>query len=1077
MSGERTPSSPDARVGALLDRRYRLLRRLGSGGAGAVYLARHEEMDRLVAIKLLHSDLFPSPAAFARFRREARAAGSLRHPNVVVIHDFGKSEEGEPYLVMEYCDGGSLADRLVASGPPPITEALRVLAGAASAVDAAHAAGIVHRDLKPANLLFVGGEVKVADFGLAKIFREEDAALTGANAIGSPLYMCPEQCQGLPTTAAGDIYSFAVIAHEVFAGEPPFTGDTIQALLVAHLTQPPPAVGRWIAGFPERAEEAFRVALAKQPATRFDTAGAFVAALAAALSGLEELEALPRIQRTRVGAPVAGSHARSTLALAPIGRRAEFDRLEELAKAAAAGGGRLVTVAGEPGAGKSTLAAAFLSRVRAHHPRALAALGRAAEHFASAEPYSPFLDALGQLVRDPASRDRVVAPLAAIAPSWAAHLPELAAAGSARDELLEGRRSRDRMPREFGALVDELVSRQLLVLVLEDLHWADTASIDLLARLVPRIGEQAFLIAATYRPAEIELDRHPLRGLLATLAQGNLPWTELVPAPFGAEEVAGFLRRELGTAPPAELVEFALRRSEGNPLFLAGVLSHLLQTGAVERSASGIVLRRSLSSIDHTLPEGIAAVLRQKAERLEADERRVLEAASVEGEEFSAVLVSRLLDEDEATVEERLRDLAARHRLVEPEGEVEFPDGTASFRFRFAHSLYRHAFYDALAPKRREALHRRAGEEMERLFAPRPQSALVALAIHFERGREFRAAIAKNLAAAELAAWRNPKDARPHLAKALELARKLPESEALTERAHLLVRLGRHDAETAEFVGDPTLYDRAEEAISEALLLEPGSLEARATLGIVHLERGQNERAFVDFARVLERADSHAGAWDGFSYLFKNTGFWDAALKAQQRAAAADEKFSHSIRRLSVLIYFDRFSEAEGEAAALVARRPYFAHYNYWRGIAAYYAGKRADARHWIEQAFALDSDDPIAQGVFAFALAADGEDDRARALLAAAEPGAAADGTFTYWIAKVHALLGDGAEAVEWLKRAAARGYWDAPWMRKDPVLQSLQEIDEFRAVVGEIDERRAKFEHFVANEAPPALRSALGL
>ena len=121
--------------------------------------------------------------------------------------------------------------------------------------------------------------------------------------------------------------------------------------------------------------------------------------------------------------------------------------------------------------------------------------------------------------------------------------------------------------------------------------------------------------------------------------------------------------------------------------------------------------RRSLSSIDHTLPEGIAAVLRQKVERLGEEDRRLLEAASVEGDQFSSALVARIAasapgaEPDEAEIEERLRDLALRHRLIEPAGEVEYPDGTASYRFRFAHSLYQHAFYDELTPKRREALH------------------------------------------------------------------------------------------------------------------------------------------------------------------------------------------------------------------------------------------------------------------------------------------------------------------------------------------------------------------------------------
>ena len=325
----------------------------------------------------------------------------------------------------------------------------------------------------------------------------------------------------------------------------------------------------------------------------------------------------------------------------------------------------------------------------------------------------------------------------------------------------------------------------------------------------------------------------------------------------------------------------------------------------------------------------------------------------------------------------------------------------------------------------------------------------VALALHCELGRDFARAIEHRLAAAELAAARNPRDARPLLAKALELAERLPPDQSAARRAALLIRLGRHDAETAEFAGDVELYARAEQAVSEALVLEPGSVEARTVLGLIHLERGENERAFLDFARALERAPEHAAAWDGLSYLFKNTGLWAASLAAQQRAAALDDRFAHSIRRLSVLIYEGRLDEARDEATALVQRRPKFAHYNYWRGIAAWYSGEHDEARRWIEQAYALDPADPIAQGVLAFVLAAEGgegEQARARELLLTAEPGAAADGTFTYWIAKVHALLGDAGAALDWIHKAANLGYWDAPWMRKDAALATLHELPDVR-------------------------------
>ena len=1069
----------DPRLGTLLDQRYRILRRLGSGGAGVVYEARHEEMDRRVAIKILHDELFRTPSAFERFRREARAAGALAHPNVVTIHDFGRAGDSEAFLVMEHCAGGSLADRLARDGAIAPGEAVALLAQVAAAVDAAHAAGIVHRDLKPANILFAGERVKVADFGLARMLGGGDPQLTGAHAIGSPLYMSPEQCQGLPAGPASDVYSLGVVAFELLTGAPPFRGLTVQSILVAHLTQPPEPPRQRVPELPEAAAAALLAGLAKEPGERPASAGELVRALAAGLAGLPA-ESLTSAgwRRASAGAGArAGRGSRSrgdSVAAAPIGREGELAQLAELAARAAAGCGHLVTIGGEPGTGKSTLLAAFVRRARGQLPRALVGLGRAAEHFASAEPYSPFLDALGALLEGPA-RAELAATLGAVAPTWAAHFPALAGSGGG-DELLEGRRSRDRMPREFAALVGALDLDQPLLLALEDLHWADPASVDLLAYLAPRLPELPLLVVATYRPADVEVGRHPLRGLLRTLAQGSFAWREIAPAPFGRAEVEACLRRELGAPAPAELTDFVLRRTEGNPLFLLAMVNHLVASGAVERAGGELRLVRSLPSLERIVPEGIAAVIRQKVERLDEAERRLLEAASVEGEAFSARVAAHLVEAEEADVEDRLRRLAARHRLVDAAGEIEYPDGSSAQRFRFAHSLFQHAFYDDLAPKRRELWHRRAAEELERLHAPRPAGALAQLAVHWEKGREFRRAIEKSLAAADVAAWRNPKDARPHLDKALALASRLPEDEARAERARLLVRLGRHDAETAEFAGDVALYDTAEAAVAEALELDPDSAEAATVLGLIHLERGENLRALEDFAKVIERAPDHAPAWDGLSYLFKNTGFWEYALAAHERAAQLDPKFAYSIRRLSVLIYLDRFAEAVAEAEALVARRPRFAHYNYWRGIAAFYAGDRKAARHWIERGLELDPTDPIAQGVLAFALAAEGETDRARDLLAVAEPGAAADGTFTYWIAKVHALLGDEESALDWLARAAQLGYWDSPWMRKDPCMASLATREGYLEHLVALDERRALFDSSLRQTAPAALATVRG-
>ncbi|HET8645072.1 MAG TPA: serine/threonine-protein kinase, partial [Vicinamibacteria bacterium] len=178
---------------SLLDGRYRLLRRLGEGGHGIVYAALHEEMQRAVALKVLTPGLSGDEAALQRFRREARAAARLKHPHVVVAYDFGRTAQGEAFLAMELCEGGSLADRLREDGPLPLPEVARVVGEMAAAIDAAHGAGIVHRDLKPANVLFSHGLSKLADFGLAHMLEDPDAPLGAGVLMGSPLYMSPEQ--------------------------------------------------------------------------------------------------------------------------------------------------------------------------------------------------------------------------------------------------------------------------------------------------------------------------------------------------------------------------------------------------------------------------------------------------------------------------------------------------------------------------------------------------------------------------------------------------------------------------------------------------------------------------------------------------------------------------------------------------------------------------------------------------------------------------------------------------------------------------------------------------------------------
>lgn len=242
----------DPLIGTVFEERFRIDRLIGRGGYGAVYLATQLGMERSVAIKVLKAEFVGDLKEVARFQLEARAIATLRHPGIVLVHDFGVAEGGRLYLVMEYLEGRPLSSILSTDAPLEPARALELVSQAADALAEAHRAGIVHRDLKPDNLFVVedrrrGETVKLLDFGVAKMVGggEQVGALTQTGvAIGSPRYMSPEQCQSHPVTGQTDIYSLGCILYEALCGRPVFRADSITALMVAQVRATPAPLSR-----------------------------------------------------------------------------------------------------------------------------------------------------------------------------------------------------------------------------------------------------------------------------------------------------------------------------------------------------------------------------------------------------------------------------------------------------------------------------------------------------------------------------------------------------------------------------------------------------------------------------------------------------------------------------------------------------------------------------------------------------------------------------------------------------------------------------------------------------------------
>jgi hypothetical protein len=261
----------------VLGGRYRLRSRLAAGGMGAVWAAEDLVLGREVAVKVLGDALATDRLAALRLRREARAAGRLVHPGIARVLDLGE-DGGRPYLVMELLHGESLAARLARAGPLAPAEAVRVVAAAADALDAAHRAGIVHRDVKPGNVFVAGGgDVKLLDFGIASA--AGDTAVTGGDLLGTAAYLAPERVLGHDATPAADVYALGVLLYELLAGRPPFAGDTGTALAVAHVHAHPAPLRAVAPQAPPALAAACEHALAKDPADRPPSTAALAALL------------------------------------------------------------------------------------------------------------------------------------------------------------------------------------------------------------------------------------------------------------------------------------------------------------------------------------------------------------------------------------------------------------------------------------------------------------------------------------------------------------------------------------------------------------------------------------------------------------------------------------------------------------------------------------------------------------------------------------------------------------------------------------------------------------------------------
>jgi serine/threonine-protein kinase len=299
--------SRPAQTGDLIAERYELEELVGTGGMSSVFRAHDRQLDRRIAIKILHEHYASDPEYLERFRREARAVARLSHPNIVTVIDRG-DDAGRQYIVFEHVDGENLKELVVRSGRLPVRRALELALAVADGLAFAHDHGLVHRDVKPQNVLLSReGEVKVTDFGIARSLHVDHGVTQTGTVLGTGEYLAPEQASGNPVSAATDVYSLGVVLWELLAGDVPFAGENFVAVALRHVNEAPPNLRERRPDVSPRLAAAVDRALAKDPARRFPSMAAFAEELRACVAEVDGGEPPPAeddLARTLVTRPV-----------------------------------------------------------------------------------------------------------------------------------------------------------------------------------------------------------------------------------------------------------------------------------------------------------------------------------------------------------------------------------------------------------------------------------------------------------------------------------------------------------------------------------------------------------------------------------------------------------------------------------------------------------------------------------------------------------------------------------------------------------------------------------------------------
>jgi len=689
------------------DGRYTVSRLLGEGGKKLVYLAHDSVLDRDVAFGLIKTDGLDDVGR-ERVLREAQAMGRMgTHPCIMPIYEFGE-ENGSPYMVQPPMGGGDVEELIEdIDGPLPLEQAIQIATQTAEGLVFAHSKGIIHRDLKPGNVwLDDDGNAKIGDFGLA-VATDRSRLTVEKLMVGTVNYMPPEQATGGEFTPRADLYSLGAMLYEMSTGRVPFMGDDDIAVISQHVNTPAVAPSWHNPSIPKTLDSLIIRLMSKNPDERPQSAREVLTALGAVdLSAVEESES---DKQTSLDSMAGGVF---------VGRQREMDNLKSIFEEVLSGKGRMVTLVGEPGIGKTRTASELATYAGMRGAKVL--WGRCYES-GGAPPYWPWVQAIrshvaktepDELRNQMGSAASVIAEVVSDVREKLTDLPEPTEIGEPESE-------RFRLFDSIATFLKQASSGAPIVLMLEDLHWSDKPSLMLLEFVARELANSKIMVVGNYRDMELNR-RHPLSVTLGDLSRERL-FERVVLRGLQKHDVHRFIEIAAGISPPPALVEAVFSQTEGNPLFVTETVRLLIQEGDITagRSTGG-----GTTSWEIRIPEGVREVIGRRLDRLSERCNELLTIAAVIGRQFRFDIL-KMLAED--TTDGQLLDAmdeALSARIIEElEGEVGF--------YQFTHAQMQETLIQELSHTRAVRMHARIAEALEAHYGDEAPEHAAELAHHF----------------------------------------------------------------------------------------------------------------------------------------------------------------------------------------------------------------------------------------------------------------------------------------------------------------------------------------------------------